>query len=51
MEFAARDSLAQMIKDKMPVAEKYARKYGTNDGEASEREIDELMKAFGVFKP
>ena len=33
-------------KDKMPVAEKYARKYGTTDGEASDSEIEELVKKF-----
>lgn len=46
-----REAWQQVAKDKMPVAEKYARKFGTTDGEASEEEIDELMKAFGVSKP
>jgi hypothetical protein len=46
-----REAWQQVAKDKMPVAEKYARKYGTTDGEASEEEVDEVMKAFGIFKP
>lgn len=46
-----REAWQQVAKDKMPVAEKYARKYGTTDGEASEEEVDEVMKAFGVSKP
>ena len=46
-----REAWQRVAKDKMPVAEKYARKFGTTDGEASEEEIDELMKAFRVSKP
>lgn len=46
-----REAWQQVTKDKMSVAEKMARKYGTTDGEASEEEMDELMKAFGVSKP
>ena len=37
----------QVAKDKMSVAEKMARKYGTTDGEASEEELNELAKRFG----
>ncbi|MBQ2171639.1 MAG: hypothetical protein II454_00400 [Bacteroidales bacterium] len=33
-------------KDTMSVAEKYARKFGTTDGEATDKEIEELMKRF-----
>ena len=46
-----REAWQQVAKDKMSVAEKMTRKYGTTDGEASEEEMDELIKAFGVSKP
>lgn len=43
---AEREAWQQVTKDKMSVAEKYARKYGTTDGEASEEEMDDLLKRF-----
>lgn len=46
-----REVWQELAKDKMPVAEKYIRKYCSTDGEANEEEMDELMKAFGVSKP
>lgn len=45
-----REVWQELAKDKMPVTEKYIRKYGSTDGEANEEEMDELMKAFGVSK-
>lgn len=45
-EMMAREAFDAVKKDKMSVAEKYARKYGTTDGEASDSEIEELVKKF-----
>lgn len=42
----AQEAFNAVKKDKMPVAEKYAIKYGTTDGEANEKEIEELIKRF-----
>ena len=42
----ANKAMAAVKKDKMPVAEKYARKFGTIDGEATDKEIEELFKRF-----
>lgn len=45
----AKEAFNAVKKDKMPVAEKYARKFGTTDGEASEEEINEIIKRFPEF--
>jgi len=42
----AKEAFNAVRKDKMPVAEKYARKFGTIDGEANEKEIEALLKRF-----
>ena len=42
----AKEAFEAVKKDKMPVAEKYARKYGTIDGEATDKEIEEIFKRF-----
>ena len=41
-----RKAWEQTAKDKVSVAEKYAKKFGTTDGEATDSEIEELMKRF-----
>lgn len=45
-EMTAQEAFDAVKKDKMPVAEKYIRKYGSTDGEASDSEIEELVKKF-----
>ena len=42
----ANEAINAVKKDTLSVAEKYALKFGTTDGEATEREIDELVKHF-----
>ena len=42
----AKEAFEAVKKDKMPVAEKYARKFGTIDGEATDKEIEGLFKRF-----
>ena len=42
----AEDAINAVAKENMSVAEKYARKFGTTDGEATDKEIEELMKRF-----
>jgi len=49
-DMMAREAFDAVKKDKMSVAEKYARKYGTTDGEASEEELNELIKRFPDFQ-
>lgn len=44
-----RKAWEQTAKDKVSVAEKYAKKFGTTDGEATDNEVDELMKRFQTY--
>ena len=50
LDMMQREAFEKVKKDKMTVAEKYAKKYGTTDGEASEQELDDLTKRFPDFQ-